>query len=201
MLKPSTVRKKNVVPRAPRSAEPGKDKRELILAAALEEFSQSGFAAARLDDVARRADVAKGTIYLYFKDKEALFQELLRAEISPVIAMLEASVPGFPAAPNTPSPEGGRPTEIIKYVHHAGFYKDPVGVVHLQGVVNSGTAGTIFQLPAGYRPAKSGYFPASQAAGVYAEATVNSNGNVGRNSFVSPSGSFYLEGITFRAAG
>ena len=94
MLKPSTVRKKNVVPRAPRSAEPGKDKRELILAAALEEFSQSGFAAARLDDVARRADVAKGTIYLYFKDKEALFQELLRAEISPVIAMLEALLSG-----------------------------------------------------------------------------------------------------------
>ena len=39
----------------------------------------SGFAAARLDDVARRAGVAKGTIYLYFRDKEALFQELVRS--------------------------------------------------------------------------------------------------------------------------
>lgn len=65
------------------------DKRELILAAALDEFSQNGFAAARLDDVAKRADVAKGTIYLYFKDKESLFQELLRAQISPVVGMLE----------------------------------------------------------------------------------------------------------------
>ena len=66
------------------------DKRELILAAALDEFSQNGFAAARLDDVAKRAKVAKGTIYLYFRDKEALFQELLRTQISPVMSMLEA---------------------------------------------------------------------------------------------------------------
>jgi len=45
-------------------------RREAILDAALDEFSARGFAAARLDDVARRAGVAKGTIYLYFKDKE-----------------------------------------------------------------------------------------------------------------------------------
>ena len=44
-----------------------------------------GFAAARLDDVARRAGVAKGTIYLYFADKETLFQELVRAMMSPVV--------------------------------------------------------------------------------------------------------------------
>lgn len=68
----------------------GSDKRELILAAALDEFSQNGFASARLDDVAKRANVAKGTIYLYFKDKESLFQELLRTQISPVMGMLEA---------------------------------------------------------------------------------------------------------------
>ena len=54
-------------PRAARQAE----RREAILAAALEEFSARGFAATRLDDVARRAGVAKGTIYLYFRDKES----------------------------------------------------------------------------------------------------------------------------------
>src|SRR5882724_9431313 len=48
-------------------------RREAILAAALDEFSAQGFAAARLDDVAKRAGVAKGTIYLYFADKETLF--------------------------------------------------------------------------------------------------------------------------------
>jgi AcrR family transcriptional regulator len=88
----TTARKKDAraKTRPVRRAEQSPDKRELILAAALDEFSQNGFAAARLDDVAKRADVAKGTIYLYFKDKESLFQELLRAQISPVIGMLEA---------------------------------------------------------------------------------------------------------------
>ncbi len=60
-------------------------RREAILGAALEEFSTRGFAAARLDDVARRAGVAKGTIYLYFADKEALFQELIRFHLNPVV--------------------------------------------------------------------------------------------------------------------
>jgi AcrR family transcriptional regulator len=65
------------------------ERREAILAAALEEFSASGFAATRLDDVARRAGVAKGTIYLYFRDKEALFQELVRTRLSPLVGAIE----------------------------------------------------------------------------------------------------------------
>ena len=64
-------------------------RREAILAAALDEFSAQGFAAARLDDVARRAGVAKGTIYLHFRDKEALFQDLVRSVLSPLVGMLE----------------------------------------------------------------------------------------------------------------
>src|SRR4051812_49741660 len=71
--------------RAKRSAE----RRDAILAAALDEFSARGFAATRLDDVARRAEVAKGTIYLHFADKETLFQELVRTELSPVVQALE----------------------------------------------------------------------------------------------------------------
>ena len=65
--------------RAKRSAE----RRDAILAAALDEFAARGFAATRLDDVAKRADVAKGTIYLHFADKETLFQELIRLELEP----------------------------------------------------------------------------------------------------------------------
>jgi AcrR family transcriptional regulator len=65
-------------------------RREAILAAALEEFAVGGFAATRLDDIARRAGVAKGTIYLYFRDKEALFQELLRSMFSPLVDALSA---------------------------------------------------------------------------------------------------------------
>jgi AcrR family transcriptional regulator len=69
-----------------RSAE----RRDAILSAALDEFSTRGFEAARLDDVARRAGVAKGTIYLYFRDKESLFQELIRAMLTPLVGTIEA---------------------------------------------------------------------------------------------------------------
>jgi AcrR family transcriptional regulator len=64
-------------------------RREAILAAALDEFSARGFAATRLEDVARRAGVAKGTIYLHFADKEALFQELVRTMLGPLVASLD----------------------------------------------------------------------------------------------------------------
>jgi AcrR family transcriptional regulator len=67
------------------------ERRDAILAAALEEFSARGFADARLDDVARRAGVAKGTIYLYFRDKEALFQELVRTMVSPLVGAITAA--------------------------------------------------------------------------------------------------------------
>ncbi|WP_245430910.1 TetR/AcrR family transcriptional regulator [Rhodoplanes roseus] len=64
-------------------------RRDGILRAALDEFSERGFASARLDDVAKRAGVAKGTIYLYFEDKETLFEELIRATLGPLIAELK----------------------------------------------------------------------------------------------------------------
>src|SRR6516165_7568939 len=73
-----------------RPPQEGKERRQTILEAALEEFSARGFAATRLDDVARRAGIAKGTIYLYFRDKESLFQELVRTMISPIIGVIAA---------------------------------------------------------------------------------------------------------------
>jgi AcrR family transcriptional regulator len=77
-----------------RPAQGGTERREAILAAALEEFAAHGFADARLDDVARRAEIAKGTIYLYFRDKESLFQELVRAMLSPLVGVIEAAAIG-----------------------------------------------------------------------------------------------------------
>jgi len=73
-------------PREKRSAA----RREAILSAALDEFSSRGFEAARLDDVAKRAGIAKGTIYLYFRDKETLFQELVSTMLTPLIGTIEA---------------------------------------------------------------------------------------------------------------
>jgi AcrR family transcriptional regulator len=68
---------------------PAEARRAAILAAALEEFTARGYEGARLDDVAKRAGVAKGTIYLYFADKEALFQDLVRSMVHPVLGTLE----------------------------------------------------------------------------------------------------------------
>jgi AcrR family transcriptional regulator len=76
---------------APARRAPRGERREAILAAALAEFSARGFAATRLDDVAQRAGVAKGTIYLYFRDKESLFQELVRSRLTPVVESIEAA--------------------------------------------------------------------------------------------------------------
>lgn len=81
---------KAVASRSNRRAVRKMERREAILSAALDEFSTKGFAAARLDDVARRAGTAKGTIYLYFHDKEALFQELVRSMLTPVVGSIEA---------------------------------------------------------------------------------------------------------------
>jgi AcrR family transcriptional regulator len=74
----------------PARAERSAARREAILSAALDEFSARGFAATRLDDVARRARIAKGTIYLYFRDKESLFQELIRTMLTPLVGTIEA---------------------------------------------------------------------------------------------------------------
>lgn len=59
--------------------------RSAIITAALDEFTENGFAGARIEDIARRACVGKGTIYLQFKDKEALFEAIVRQEILPIV--------------------------------------------------------------------------------------------------------------------
>jgi AcrR family transcriptional regulator len=70
-------------------AEKSQARREAILAAALDEFTERGFASTRIDDVARRAGVGKGTIYLHFKDKEALFQQLVITMLGPIVAQVQ----------------------------------------------------------------------------------------------------------------
>jgi AcrR family transcriptional regulator len=86
-------------PARARKVEP-EARRQAILDAALSVFAERGFEAARLDDVAARAGVAKGTLYLYFRDKEALFEELVRGAVSPIIEAVSkaASAPDVPAS-------------------------------------------------------------------------------------------------------
>lgn len=63
-----------------------------LVEAALRCFVAHGFAATRLDDVARFAGVSKGTMYLYFDSKEALFAAVVRQAIVPAVAALEQEV-------------------------------------------------------------------------------------------------------------
>jgi AcrR family transcriptional regulator len=63
-----------------------------ILDAAQKVFGASGFARAKVDDVARLAGVSKGTLYLYFDSKETLFREMVRAKIVTLLAESEALV-------------------------------------------------------------------------------------------------------------
>jgi AcrR family transcriptional regulator len=66
--------------------------------AALECFAERGFAACSLDEIAARAGVTKGTLYLYFPNKEALFKEVVRQALVPRIAAFEESVAASPSA-------------------------------------------------------------------------------------------------------
>jgi AcrR family transcriptional regulator len=80
---------------------PRGDKAQDILDAARAEFLARGYAAARLDDIAARAGVAKGTLYLYFQSKEDIFQSLVRTAIVPNLAQLETMAEAWdgPIAP------------------------------------------------------------------------------------------------------
>ena len=66
-----------------------------ILDAALKEFADKGYAGARMDDIARRAGVTKGTIYLYFENKEAVFKTLVRDTIGATLAGVTANARDF----------------------------------------------------------------------------------------------------------
>jgi AcrR family transcriptional regulator len=79
MHKPRWQRRKNARP-----AE--------ILEAALDTFSERGFAAAKLDEVAARAGVSKGTLYLYFPSKEELFRSVVRQLLLPNVAAAERRI-------------------------------------------------------------------------------------------------------------
>lgn len=78
--------------RKPRFRRRKEDRPAEIAAAALAEFSIKGFDGATVDDVARRAGVSKGLLYLYFRTKEELFKAVIRNFISPRVQALEDGI-------------------------------------------------------------------------------------------------------------
>ena len=90
--------------RQPKWQRRAEDRPREICAAALEVFAEKGFAAAKLDEIAKRAGVSKGTLYLYFKDKEDLFRAVVRDTVAPNIDAVQAAVmaAGLPFAQLVP---------------------------------------------------------------------------------------------------
>jgi TetR/AcrR family transcriptional regulator len=92
-----------------------------ILDAALEIFGQQGLANARLEDIAKRAGVSKGTVYLYFENKEELFREVIRYY---VVRNIDTSLR---------ETETGTPAEQLRAVSHRywKYFRSPIfAVVH-----------------------------------------------------------------------
>src|SRR3954452_16863553 len=77
-----------------KEARPGE-----IVASALECFAERGFSGTRLDDVAARAGVTKGTLYLYFANKEELFKAVVRESFLPLLERVMGEVAGGPQDP------------------------------------------------------------------------------------------------------
>lgn len=75
------------------------DRRERILIAAREEFAERGFAAARMEDVARRVGISRAALYLAFESKEAMFRELVSEVITDLMPTLLPSDYGNLPAP------------------------------------------------------------------------------------------------------
>lgn len=76
----------------PKWTRRSEDRPKEICAAALEVFAEKGFAAAKLDEIARRAGVSKGTLYLYFEDKADLFRAVVRSAVSPNLDAIQGAV-------------------------------------------------------------------------------------------------------------
>lgn len=76
----------------PRFQRRKEDRPAEITQAALAAFAEKGYAATRVDEVAKRAGISKGLLYLYFKTKEDLFKAVIRSFLSPRIDALISNI-------------------------------------------------------------------------------------------------------------
>jgi AcrR family transcriptional regulator len=74
-----------------KAARPGE-----IVEAAMQVFAEKGFAAAKLDEIAARAGVSKGGLYLYFDTKEEIFRAVVEQAIAPNLDVARAMLAGHP---------------------------------------------------------------------------------------------------------
>ncbi|WP_194720771.1 TetR/AcrR family transcriptional regulator [Noviherbaspirillum malthae] len=93
-----------------------------LLAAALDLFVERGYAATRLDDVAAQAGVSKGTLYLYFTNKEELFKAVVRENVVPVLGEAEEIVDSFQ----------GPTADLFHHIAHGWWER--MGTTKLSGI-------------------------------------------------------------------
>ena len=93
-----------------------------LLNAALELFVEKGFAATRSEEVATRAGVSKGTLYLYFPSKEELFKAVVRSNISALIAEGQRIADQF----------DGSSAQLLRLLMHTWWQR--VGDTHAGGI-------------------------------------------------------------------
>lgn len=139
--KSETSSKSGPAPKFRRRAEARPDE---VLDAALALFVEKGFAATRVDDVAARAGISKGAVYLYFPSKEAILEGLVRRAVRPVadtalgalasysgdprpiISMVLKMVARHLSAPATVAIPRLLMREIVHYPHLAQMYRTEV---------------------------------------------------------------------------
>lgn len=100
-----------------KEARPGE-----LLAAALELFVEKGYAATRAEEVAQRAGVSKGTLFLYFASKEELFKAVVRENIAGRFSEWDEEMTQFE----------GSSAELVRYAMQAWWER--VGATRLSGI-------------------------------------------------------------------
>ena len=113
---------------APKFRRRKADRPDEIVSAALATFAEKGFAAAKLDDIARRAGVSKGAVYLYFETKEDVFRAVVERAILPNVGMVKAMAAAHP----------GPLSDLLRNV-----------VTHVSGVVESTPLGGVLKMVVG----------------------------------------------------
>ena len=173
IAKPTTASSRSRAKRAPAAKKPPQsaarrrapdERPSQILEAALDVFGEKGLAAARLDDIARRAKLAKGTIYLYFPNKDELFRAVIRstlvAELERAESQLRTGTPeeqleefmqgywAFICSPTFERVHRLVTSEIPKFPDLARFYGTEViarGHRLVSGIVRDGIAAGVYR--------------------------------------------------------
>jgi AcrR family transcriptional regulator len=131
---------------APRFQRKKEERPAQITEAAMHVFSEKGYAAARVDDVAKQAGVSKGLMYLYFKTKEDLFKSVIRSFLVSRIAKLadtadhaEGSTADFLRGPFLEfikTLPGSRASVIVRLMVAEGYKHPDLTAFYWENVVN-----------------------------------------------------------------